>query len=71
LDEYGQRPHWGHSAPEHAVDILRQAGCSRLVLFHHAQFRTDAQLDAVLEASRRDAPDLDMVAAMEHMEIDV
>jgi ribonuclease BN (tRNA processing enzyme) len=71
LEEYRQRPHWGHSTPEHAVDIARRAEVDRLVLYHHSPTRTDAQVDAVLEKTRRHAPDLEIVAAAENMELEV
>ena len=29
------RSGWGHSTPEQAVGLARDAGCRRLVLFHH------------------------------------
>ena len=71
MDEYRQRPHWGHSAPEHAVDVARRAGVGRLVLYHHAPGRTDAQVDEVLEETRRQAPDLEIIAAAEMSELEV
>ncbi len=71
LDEYRQRPHWGHSAPEHAVEIARRAGVKRLVLFHHAPARSDDQVDAVLAAAKEHAPDLEILAAAELMELEI
>src|SRR5690606_31586925 len=35
-EEYRQRPHWGHSHPDDAIAIAREAGVRRLCLFHHA-----------------------------------
>jgi phosphoribosyl 1,2-cyclic phosphodiesterase len=69
--EYQQRPHWGHSAPTHAVDIARRAGVKRLVLFHHAPNRTDEQVDELLADTRARAPDLEIIAAAEMAELDV
>jgi phosphoribosyl 1,2-cyclic phosphodiesterase len=47
-DEYAQRPHWGHSRPDDAIEIARAAGVKTLCLFHHAPMRTDDQNDAIL-----------------------
>ncbi|MDQ3363856.1 MAG: MBL fold metallo-hydrolase [Myxococcota bacterium] len=47
-DEYKQRPHWGHSHPDDAITIARDAGVKRLCLYHHAPMRTDDQNDAIL-----------------------
>jgi phosphoribosyl 1,2-cyclic phosphodiesterase len=71
MDEYRERPHWGHSAPEHAVDIARRAGVGRLVLYHHAPGRTDDQVDAVVEAVRKEASDLEISAAAEMAVVEV
>lgn len=46
--EYQTRPHWGHSCPEDAIEICREAGARALVLFHHAPERTDDEIDALL-----------------------
>jgi len=69
--EYRQRPHWGHSAPVHAVDIARRAGVGRLVLFHHAPNRNDEQVDEILAETRKRAPDLEIIAAAEMAELEV
>lgn len=69
--EYRQRPHWGHSAPAHAVDIARRAGVGRLVLFHHAPNRNDEQVDNILAETRERAPDLEIIAAAEMAELEV
>jgi phosphoribosyl 1,2-cyclic phosphodiesterase len=70
-DEYRQRPHWGHSTPEDAVEIAVAAKAKTLVLFHHAPERTDDQQDAVLTATRAHTRDLglEVIAAHEQMEI--
>jgi ribonuclease BN (tRNA processing enzyme) len=46
--EYPRFAHFGHSTPEHALDIARRAQVKQLAIFHHAPARTDAQLDAIL-----------------------
>ena len=48
LDEYRLRPHWGHSHPDDAIAIARDAGVKRLCLFHHAPMRSDDENDAIL-----------------------
>jgi hypothetical protein len=40
-----------------------------VVLFHHAPERTDDQIDALVAHHRKSAPDLDVVAASEGLEI--
>jgi phosphoribosyl 1,2-cyclic phosphodiesterase len=54
-EEYMQRPHWGHSTPNHAISIAAQAGAKHLVLFHHDPHRTDRQIDAIEGAYRAQA----------------
>ncbi len=50
--EYMQRPHWGHSCPEDAIEIATEAGAQSLMLFHHAPDRTDQQIDTLLAHHR-------------------
>ncbi len=38
---------FGHATVDYAVALAAQAGARRLVLFHHAPARTDAQVDAI------------------------
>ncbi len=66
-EEYIQKPHWGHSCPEDAIEIARAAGARNVVLFHHAPERTDDQIDALLDHHRKTTPDLGVVAAAEGM----
>ncbi len=65
------RSGWGHSTPEQAIDLAREAGCQRLVLFHHEPEHDDAAIDALVEGARRyakqRAPKLAVEAAMEGM----
>lgn len=67
--EYLARPHWGHSCPDDAVEIVRAAGAKSLVLYHHAPERTDAQVDEILADQRSKNPDLDLIAAAEGNEV--
>jgi phosphoribosyl 1,2-cyclic phosphodiesterase len=50
LNEYLEKMTWGHSYPEYAWELCKEAGVKKLVLFHHAPDASDAQLDA-LEAA--------------------
>ncbi len=38
------KPDWGHSTPALALDLCRQAGVSRLLMFHHAPEDNDQQV---------------------------
>ena len=44
-DEYARFPHYGHSTPDHALDMCAGRGVRCVVLFHHAPNHTDAQMD--------------------------
>ncbi|HEY0191570.1 MAG TPA: MBL fold metallo-hydrolase [Kofleriaceae bacterium] len=50
--EYLARPHWGHSHPDDAIAIAREAGARRLCLFHHAPLRSDDDNDKILATTR-------------------
>jgi phosphoribosyl 1,2-cyclic phosphodiesterase len=58
---------WGHSTPEMACEVARQAGARRLVLFHHEPRHDDAQIERLECAARAIFPDT--VAAYEGLEI--
>jgi ribonuclease BN (tRNA processing enzyme) len=51
-DEYRLRPHWGHSHPDDAIAIARDAGARRLCLYHHAPMRSDDDNDRILARYR-------------------
>lgn len=51
-EEYRQRPHWGHSHPDDAIAIARDAKAKRLCLFHHAPLRSDDDNDKILATYR-------------------
>jgi len=63
---------WGHSTPREAVDLAADAGCRRLLLFHHEPEHDDAALDRLLHETRAYAltrgNDLVVDAAAEGME---
>jgi hypothetical protein len=51
-DEYKSRPHWGHSRPDDALEIAREAKVGTLCLFHHAPMRSDDDNDKILAQYR-------------------
>lgn len=56
---------WGHSSAGQAARLALEAGCARLVLFHHDPDRDDAGMDALVESTRVAAPGLEVLAAVE------
>ena len=72
-DEYKSRPHWGHSRPDDAIEIAREANVKQLCLYHHAPMRSDDENDAILARYRdvvRAAGDrFTIVSAYEGLEI--
>lgn len=64
---------WGHSTPDEAIGLARDAGCARLVLFHHEPSRDDAALDRLLDDARAHAravaPGLEVLAAADGLRI--
>ena len=74
-EDYQRIPHYGHSRPTDAVAVCQEAGARQLALFHHAPERSDAEIDTILASTRRlvtaNAPDLDVVAAYEGLEMDL
>lgn len=46
-DEYERFPHYGHSTPDHALEICSDGGVKRLVLYHHAPGHDDDKMDQV------------------------
>ncbi len=72
-DDYRRIPHYGHSRPSDAVDICREAGARRLVLFHHAPERSDAEIDTILDQTRSlvGAAGLEVAAAYEGLDVEL
>jgi len=72
-DEYKVRPHWGHSRPDDAIEIAREANVKQLCLFHHAPMRSDDENDQILAQYQdviRSANDkFGLVSAYEGLEI--
>lgn len=53
MDEYRANPHFGHSAPEHAIEIALKAGAKGLCLFHHAPNHDDDDMDRIVDQARK------------------
>jgi phosphoribosyl 1,2-cyclic phosphodiesterase len=71
--EYEKFPHWGHSTPWQALELAREAGARRLMLFHHAPNRTDEQMDELLDETRSRAADTGVMvdAASQGLAVDI
>jgi len=70
MDEYLDRPHWGHSSPEHAIELLKEAGAACLALFHYAPDRSDEQVEQD-EQEIQERTSLQVVASAEGMILEV
>ena len=75
-EDYQRIPHYGHSRPTTRSTCAREAGASRLALFHHAPERTDAEIDAILADTRATrgedgAASWTIVAAYEGLEVEL
>ena len=70
-DEYRLRPHWGHSHPDDAIAIARDANVKRLCLYHHAPLRSDDENDQILAKYRAatQGDRFELVSAYEGLEI--
>lgn len=73
--EYRLLPHWGHSHPDDAIAVARDAGVKRLCLYHHAPLRSDDDNDAILARYRavaRDSGDaFEVISAYEGLELEL
>ncbi len=70
FEEYQQHPHWGHSSPEHAVEIAEQAGAAALALFHHAPGRTDKEIEEDLRTVQK-LTNVEVIAAAEDLALEL
>lgn len=70
-EEYRSRPHWGHSTPDDAIAIARDARVKTVALYHHAPARTDDEQDAIIEQYRTilSAEPFDIIGAYEGLEL--
>jgi len=70
-EEYESRPHCGHSRPDDAIEIARDAKVKQLCLFHHAPMRSDDDNDTILKRYRKvvKGEKFTIVSAYEGLEI--
>jgi len=72
-DEYKGRVGWGHGSLASAVALARDAHVRKLMLFHHDPNHDDAKIDKMLEEARelarKIAPELEVDAAREELEL--
>ena len=68
--EWSQKAHWGHCTVDYALQVAKETGAHRLVLFHHDPARSDDEVDAILAKAVRDGEKLgleEVLAAAENM----
>ena len=72
-DEYERYPHYGHSTPDHALAVCRDAGVRRLVLYHHAPSHSDDFMDQIVlrYAAAGAEVGVEVVAARELMSLEI
>ena len=63
-EELPAQAHYGHSAVDYPVALARRCGVPRVLLFHHAPGRTDAEVRAI-EAALATTDGVDVAAARE------
>jgi phosphoribosyl 1,2-cyclic phosphodiesterase len=51
-EEYASHIGWGHSTWSEAVNVAKDAGVKRLILFHHDPWHNDRMLDAIVAQAR-------------------
>jgi phosphoribosyl 1,2-cyclic phosphodiesterase len=68
-DEFASRRAWGHSTWREGVRLAEQCGVRQLVLFHHAPFRDDKALAALVDEAASARPGT--IAAREGLELTV
>lgn len=72
-EEFEKFPHWGHSTPDHALELIEGTGVRRLVLYHHAPSHDDKTMDGIEDTYRAKgtAQGLQVVVAREGMTLQV
>lgn len=68
-EEYPNYIGWGHSTWQEGISLIQAAEAKKLILFHHANFRTDEQLDEIEKQAQEMFPDC--FAAREGMVINL
>jgi phosphoribosyl 1,2-cyclic phosphodiesterase len=74
-EEFERTPHFGHSTPDYAIHVAREAGAQRLALFHHCPSHSDDKVDLMhLYASalaERVAGSVEVIAAREGLVVEL
>jgi phosphoribosyl 1,2-cyclic phosphodiesterase len=66
-EEYPNYVGWGHSTWQEGIKLIEAAGAKRLVLFHHANFRSDQEMEIIEQQAQTHSNNC--VAAREGMVI--
>jgi phosphoribosyl 1,2-cyclic phosphodiesterase len=72
--EFQTKSHWGHSTPDFAAHVAREAGAHRLLLFHHDPSRDDQGVETLerqAQLTHRHGPLTEVTAAREGATIDL
>ncbi len=72
-EEYARFPHYGHSTPDQALEIVAGNDVRRLILYHHAPSHTDDQMDEIAARYKEQgaAVGVDVITACEGMSLAV
>jgi phosphoribosyl 1,2-cyclic phosphodiesterase len=72
-EEYARFPHYGHSTPDHALEICAEAKVRQLVLYHHAPSHSDDQMDQVAKrySEKGAAMGIDVVTSFEGLTVPI
>jgi phosphoribosyl 1,2-cyclic phosphodiesterase len=74
-DDYMTMRGWGHSLYKDALKLALEAGVKSFGLFHHNQDRTDSEIDAIVDDSRRiiseEGSGLECFAVAQDLEIEL
>jgi phosphoribosyl 1,2-cyclic phosphodiesterase len=72
-EEFEKFPHWGHSTPDHALELVAGNGVRRLVLYHHAPSHGDKVMDSIEDTYRKKGNKLgvQVVVARERMTLQI
>ena len=70
-EEFEIKADWGHSTPEYAVEVARQAGVKTLVLFHHDPAHDDDTVDDIARRTAELAAEhgIEVIAAAEGLKL--
>jgi phosphoribosyl 1,2-cyclic phosphodiesterase len=72
-DEYARFPHYGHSTPDHALELCTGIGVKRLVLYHHAPSHNDETMDkmAATYRAKGESVGIEVITAREHQTLPI